>query len=449
MKNLFWWGLLFFCCACAVYHPAPLTETRVNQALKLPPKRVLSLKASLIKHPLLKPVKIDFNQGLTPQGIAVLAVILNPQLRRQRDRLGIAYAQLIEAGLLPNPEFSLDMEFPTGGETQNVVNGYNAGISFGLRRLLTRHLYRKAEGLRYKAIQLDIAWKEWQVAEAAKCLAYRLIFLRRQLGLLIGHLKVYKKFLSGLKNGLEGGFVTYNQYLAEINQFNDLIKRQEDLKKKISETELRLKALIGLPPDFRLKLVCHPENLKPDVKQVITSKYHLENRLDLVGLKRLYEAHEALLKATIEGQFPSVSLNFDQARDVENVYAVIPGISVSLPIFNRNQAQIALKKAERKAVFDEYLNRLYKAQMDIKRLTANIAWIARAIETEQAILAKLKPVHNAVLKGLSTGRCNEMELISIKGQIFREKMRVLSLKAALMENLVGLELESGHPLGNI
>ncbi|MFX8453537.1 hypothetical protein ABTL48_21310, partial [Acinetobacter baumannii] len=49
---------------------------------------------------------INLAAPLTPQGVAALAVVNNPDLIALRSRAGVAEAQAFAAGLLPDPTFS-------------------------------------------------------------------------------------------------------------------------------------------------------------------------------------------------------------------------------------------------------------------------------------------------------------------------------------------------------
>ena len=71
-------------------------------------------------------MKLDFDDGLSPDEAAVVAVLLNPALRAARAERGLAAAQLLRAGLLPNPELSGNLEFPIA--TEGEVVGYGVGI---------------------------------------------------------------------------------------------------------------------------------------------------------------------------------------------------------------------------------------------------------------------------------------------------------------------------------
>jgi hypothetical protein len=117
------WALLVLVSAsgCATYHPMPITSEAVDAKLQPPDMAELRILASMINHPILPPVEIKPNEGLTPNGAAVLAVLLNPSLRAIRDQRAVSSAQVLDAGLLPDPQLTFSLEVPTGGNTADKV----------------------------------------------------------------------------------------------------------------------------------------------------------------------------------------------------------------------------------------------------------------------------------------------------------------------------------------
>ena len=99
-------GLFCLLPGCSHYQPEALTEPAVELQLETPAAQQLSVQAAQIKHPLLKPIPFNILDGLSPDEAAVLAVLRNPELRAARDQHGIANAQLLQAGLLPDPQVS-------------------------------------------------------------------------------------------------------------------------------------------------------------------------------------------------------------------------------------------------------------------------------------------------------------------------------------------------------
>ena len=79
-------GLFCLLPGCSHYQPEALTEQAVELQLETPAAQQLSVQAAQIKHPLLKPIPFNIQDGLSPDEAAVLAVLRNPELRAARDQ---------------------------------------------------------------------------------------------------------------------------------------------------------------------------------------------------------------------------------------------------------------------------------------------------------------------------------------------------------------------------
>ncbi|VAX29758.1 Heavy metal RND efflux outer membrane protein, CzcC family, partial [hydrothermal vent metagenome] len=190
---------------CATYHPEPINGPAEGDALKPPAMEVVRIKAGAIRHPILRPIDFDIRDGLSPDEAAVMAVIANPALRAVRDLRGVAKAQLIQAGVIPNPRVSYGLEIPTGGDKEDAVNGYGFGIGWDIRSLVTRSARVDAARAHAASVDLDIAWQEWQVAESAKLHLFRLFYLDRQLRLTKEAEQRFRKALKCIKKSVDSG----------------------------------------------------------------------------------------------------------------------------------------------------------------------------------------------------------------------------------------------------
>lgn len=121
--------LFFSLSGCAQYQSQPLTKDAIEQQLQTPDIQQLTIRATEIKHPLLKPVAFNLRDGLSPDEAAVVAVLLNPHLRVARDQHNIANAQLLKAGLLPDPQLSYTFAAPSGGTDLGMNNAFGVGLN--------------------------------------------------------------------------------------------------------------------------------------------------------------------------------------------------------------------------------------------------------------------------------------------------------------------------------
>src|ERR1700724_2218585 len=75
---------------------------------------------------------VDLRRGIGPDEAATIALYSNPALRAIRDRRGLAAAQVVQAGILPNVSLSYERDYVTGGNTVGTQPAYalNAGWEF-------------------------------------------------------------------------------------------------------------------------------------------------------------------------------------------------------------------------------------------------------------------------------------------------------------------------------
>jgi len=160
-------GILLLTAACATYQSSPLPPVDELTAAPAVDRVQLEIAAAELQHPILAPLDLDLDDGLSPEEAAVLAVLANPDLRVARDARGIAAAQLIAAGLLPNPVLNGSLDHPHGAGSEETVSAYLAGLSLDIEPLVVRGARREEARARVESVDLGIAWQEWLTAQAA------------------------------------------------------------------------------------------------------------------------------------------------------------------------------------------------------------------------------------------------------------------------------------------
>ncbi len=432
-------------CGCEVYHKKPLTPESVQKALAPPSAEELRVKAANIKHPLLKPVAFDETKGLSPDEAAVLAVLTNPGLRALRDQRGIAQAELLQAQLLPNPVLSAGLEFPTGGTTQGTVDAYGLGLDWDLSELISYSARNQSAKSSAAEIDLYIAWQEWQVAEGAKASVYRLIALRREKELAAESDRLLSENLEVVRKAVDRGLLTRLDLAAAASARDQVHAVFLDLQKQSEQERLDLNYLLGQPPEKQIKLRPEtelPSSFTPPAQEILSSDLE-SRRLDLLALHRGYDAQEASLRAAILDQFPKISVGLIHARDTGNVVTTGFGVSIALPIFDRNQGQVALQKATRQELFDEYTDRVATAYSDIGKLRAGIESLNGQIRAGEESVPNLEKLVDAYRTQSATGDVDVLSYYAAWNELNQKQIEILSLKQELAEARIALELETG------
>ncbi len=433
---------------CQSYRPKPIDSQRVDGDLAVPARDVLREQARDIRHPLLRPVELDARNGLSPDEAAILAVLVNPSLRAQRDRRNLASAQLLAAGILPNPQLTANLDVPMGGNTQGTVNGYGVGLSWDLTALIRRDARKSAAASEAASVDLDVAWLEWQVAQAAKSALYDVVALQAQ----VAQAELVDRHLAENRAVLQRAVTEHQKTVVDLaaaeaasqDAHATVLVLQRDLRHQ----QLMLNQALGVPPEMRIRP--DPDMTLPSAVHLPTER-QLENglenrRLDLLALKRGYESQEETLRAAVLSQFPNINIGFSRASDTSNVHTTGFGVTIDLPIFDRNQGGIATERATRRQLYDEYVNRVFEARSQIAMSLADLRSLSSQIAAAQEAIPSLERLVSTYRQAMSHGNGDVLSYYTAQGTLAQKRLDLLKQKQQLAENRIALEIATGRYL---
>lgn len=436
--------------ACATYHSKPLNNKVVSEELEVPDIKELNIKAAATGNPLLKPVTIDFNNGISPDEAAILSVIGNYELRAERDKKGIARAQLLQAGILPNPQLGITLDSPVGGTTEGTVNALGLNFGWDITSLITHNAFKQAARAQYESVDLDIAWQEWQLAEAAKQQVYHLYFLKKQLEVSAQEQKNLVKNVESIRKAVDTGDMTIIDLSAAESALKAVELSHLTIQQQISDEQIKLNKSLGFPPGKVIELDPSTEPLLkieiPAYEEIISGLE--QHRLDLLALKSGYESQEATLRGAVLGQFPKLNIGFTQMRDTGNVITSGFGITIDLPIFDHNQGKIAIESATRQQLYDEYIDRVYSTRSTIATILTDISSLKQQIKTTEESVKTLNTLVESYYEAFLVGNADVISYYNAKNDLISRQIDVYKLKQSLADLWIALELESGKYLQN-
>jgi cobalt-zinc-cadmium efflux system outer membrane protein len=435
--------------ACAAYKPMPLDQAAVAERLSPPSMDVVRLEAKEIQHPILKPIDFDIGNGLSPDEAAILAVIVNPELRASRDQRKISAAQVLQAGILPNPQLSYSLDVPTAGMTQGTVNAFNIGLDWEITSVISRGARVAAAKADAVSVDLDLAWQEWQTAQAAKLHVYHLYYFDQQLVIARKEEKELRGNLERIKKGATLGFVTVVDLTAAeaaLQQIHTTVLTTEQQREK---ERLALNQSLGFPA---MQVVPLEQKIKPpDLKTLPTVESLMkdlqERRLDLLALRSGYRSEEDKLRAAILNQFPKINIGFAHAGDTSDVITTGFGVTIDLPLFDRNQGAIAVEEATRTKLFNEYVARLFEARGEVARIVADLNSLQRQIDAAKMGIPILQKVVDSYRQALLQGNADVLTYYNARSNLVTKRMELLDLKRQFADMEVALEISAGRYLG--
>ena len=434
---------------CATYHKLPLTQNIVSENLKPPSLEAIRIKARSIHHPILKPIAFNIRDGLSSDEAAILAVIANPTLRAIRDQRGLAAAQLLQAGILPNPQFSSSLDVPTGGNTQDTINAFGLGLGWDITSLITRGAHQEMARHHAQSVDLDIAWKEWQGAQSARLNIYRLIFTEKEWILARNIVKQRKENLAAVQQGFSIGAVTGLELDAAKKAYQQALNKVLILESEKEHERHALNQVLGIPPENRVLLqrdmrLSSWKNL-PTTQKIMNGLE--DRRLDLLALKKGYESQEAQVRAAILSQFPKINIGLNHARDTGDVITTGFAATIDLPFFDRNQGQIAVERASRKQLFDEYIARVFEAHSKIATILGDMRFLKKQIGATEKSFRISTQLLQTYKKALEEGNADILVYNTARDETDNLQLKIFQLKRDLSDMGIALETAAGEYIG--
>lgn len=300
----------------------------------------------------------------------------NLSLIAERYNIDMAQAQVLQAKLFENPVISLE---------QNVYNRLNGKyFDFGKEGEAVVEIEQVIHlvGQRNKQVRLEKINKEiaeYQFEEVMRTLRQELnekfvevYFLSKSIAIYEKEVNSLQVLLGGMKIQKEKGNIS----LMEISRLESMLfslrKEKNERENDLLTTRGELNLLLNLPEDTQVQLSLDEEVLQQlDLSQLSFAdlKAIINERPDQKIARSTVNASRANLKLQKSMAFPEFSVkgNYDRVGNFINDYFAI-GVSLSVPIFNRNQGNI---KAARFSIQQAGVQQEYAAnRADMELFTA-------------------------------------------------------------------------------
>jgi len=425
--------------------PVPSLDVAADETLAGTDLARLVAPAAALRHPVLKPVALDPASPLSSDAVAVLAVLANPDLKAARARAKIADAQLLSAGLLPDPTVGASTDLRLSGPDPG--NGWAAQIGYELTAIRDRDLAVKGARATQRQVRLDLAWQEWAVAEQARLLAGR---VQATEGLAVLTERTRRETAGALAHAVQAaarGDLKADDVTARRLAALDASDRATQAARDRDQARSDLNALLGLRPDTVLHLAPAAHHMKALDATALFAAARTQ-RLDLRALRAGYDSQNVAVRKAVRDAFPSLAFSLNQATDTANNKTLGPGLSLTLPLWNRNRGPIAEARATRDALRADYAARLFQTRSDISALVEALA----RTEAQRALtLRQVTPLLES--SGAADAAADRGDLSLTAAEAVRQSVRdklaaLITLDQALVELTVGLELATGAPLAS-
>ncbi len=427
--------------SCATYTPKPLTE---DSDLQLS-GRALAISANEFPLPERGSHRFDPRRPLDMDDVALLAVAHNPDLRAARAKIGVAEAQAFAAGILPNPQVAFSYGLLTGGPGS--ADSILASLSQDVFPLLTFSTRKAAADAAKSSVQLDLAWQEWQIVSRARLLFVDAVSLAKQRRLIEENLRLFRRRQEQTARAMRMGNEVLQTVTVDLVAFSAAESELHAIEELMLKNKHDLNALLGVTPDALLPLTTSIRAPVLDGAKIEPLLMDLAaRRPDLLALQAAYAAEEERVWQTIIEQFPRLSVGPSYSRDTTAIRSLPTGITISLPIFDRNQGNIAIEHATREQLWEEYRARLATAYGEAKRLISELQLLEAHYRSSLESVRKLRETVITAEPAFSAGNLDERTFLDLRTSLLAKEITTAKLEQAIWEQRIGLQTLIGSHL---
>lgn len=425
-------------CGCAGYHPRPLAQ---HADLATSPAALdLTVPAAGPADPARR---IDISRPLTIDEIGLLAMLNDPDLKSERGTLGVARAGLLQATILPNPSGSLGYGALISGP--GVASSISASLSQDIAAIVTRRPRIRSAEARLAQVDAEQLWREWQVAQKARQLAADIDAANRTIRLTRGEHRLLLRETATVKAAIAKDNLTIAALAPLLTAVAAAEKSLQSLRLTRQTNWQALDALLGLVPSVRFA-IAHPlfrplpRNLEPLVANLP------ERRPDLAALRLGYTSAEEDVRAAILGQFPALSIGPAYGSDTSKVVTIGPSFTFALPIFDRNQGNIAKTRATRQLLREQYQARLDSAVANIHALTAQLSRLTADLAAARRSAGDAASLATIARQAYAQGNIDERTLTDYETTALERQVEAADIERSIAEDRISLAVELGLDL---
>jgi len=232
--------------------------------------------------------------------------------------------------------------------------------------------------------------------------------------------------------------------LAEVER-GRMHRERVDAQRLAGEALAELRALLALPPAAESKLttpLAAPAVSLPPVDQAIALA--LDRRADLAALVASAAAIDAQIVRLRREALPMPALFLDVERDLPGQIFVGGGLGVSLPVWRRNQGELAIARADRARTDDEHDLTARQIALEVDRAYREVRARdeqARIQDTE--VVPAAERARDLLTQGWQAGKFDLFRVIQVSREAGEARRHQIEALGNLWQAAIELDRATG------
>lgn len=351
-----------------------------------------------------------------------IAIENNPQLRAAGYRIDAASGRVVQAGLYPNPSLSFSGESigadsGSGGETAYVIE---QEIVLGDKLQRARDVARSDRS----AAQAAFVAQEFAIATQVSGAYFKAVSAREQLTNHQELAALSTQLLDSVRSRVDAGSATETDRLRA-----EVINEQSQLELESAQYQLEsamrvLSSAIGLEQAIDLPLVSLIDSLPvvQSYEEIIASTLESNSKVShaRIAIERARNAHKLAQADSTPSLIASIGPRYS---DIDQETTMDVGLSLEIPLFDRNQGEIKATLSERLSAAAD----LQSVQLELLALVAE-AWSdyqsshSSAARYRELILPKAQQTFEMTQQAYQSGKVDYLRLLDAQQVVIESRL---------------------------
>ena len=388
-------------------------------------------------------------QGWGLDELTQAAFHYNAELKEMRAHVREARGARASAAERPNPTVGVKPGFNSSTPSGSGISPWILDFAFDLPiETMGKRAARTAQAnFQLEAAKLKIASTAWSIRNNVRTALLELYAAGQNSAILEQRQQWLETGLEQFKGRLAAGDISavdlQSATMAVANGKNEITEKQRQEREALSHLAqaigLPVRALENIQLDFS-DFEMRPGPLPvPEVRRMA-----LLNRADLLAALAEYNAAQMALKEEVAKQYPDVQIGsgytFDQS---DNKWSL--GVSLNLPVFNRNQGAIKSAEAKRDAAAAVFLQQQESITAEIDSAVNDYVAYAAQFRNSRKIAKQTAMLAKTMQQMVQLGEVSELEAVQSALQFSRAQQDLLQAQINGLEALGRLENAMQHP----
>lgn len=379
--------------------------------------------------------------------LTLAAFHFHPDLDMAQARRLLAEAGIVTAGARLNPTVNPSLQHTNDTAVGQSPWSYGAGINIPIRTAGKRDYQIERARHLAQAAQLREAETVWQVrsrVRASLLEAYPTeALVRRQRDL-------QEEIARLLEHRFAVGYASQPEVTMARLTLNQATLTLKENQKQVAVNLARIAAAVGVPLSALEGISISFESfehLTPDstLPPAEVRRQALLARPDVLAALEEYEASQSALQLEIAKQYPDVSLGPGILWDQGAVRWSL-GLSLVLPLLNRNEGPIVEAEARRKEIATMFLSAQIKAIGEVEQALAGYSHALEMYDTANTLLSNQQKNQRAISAAYKAGEVDRLAWLSAQYETVAAELARIKVLSQAQQTLGRLEDALRRPI---